>query len=89
MFGAAIGSCEQRIFPIQRDGTDRTFDGVVVEFDTAIVDEARQALPARESVADGLGEFALLQTSSHPSSHMNAVTTSPMLDMLPSKYERL
>ena len=29
------------------------------------------------------------QTSSHPSSHMNAVTTSPMLDMLPSKYERL
>ena len=46
MLGAAIGACEQRIFPVERDRTDRTFDGVVVELDTAIIDEARQTLPA-------------------------------------------
>jgi hypothetical protein len=44
MFGAAIGACEQRIFPVERDGTDGAFDGVVVEFDATVVDEARQAL---------------------------------------------
>lgn len=33
---------------------------VVVELDTAIVDEARRALPARQRVSDSLGEFALL-----------------------------
>ena len=60
MFGAAIGACEQRIFPAERDGTDGAFDGVVVEFDATVVDEARQALPAREGIADCLGEPALL-----------------------------
>ncbi len=47
MLGAAIGTCEQRIFTIERDGTDRSFDGVVVEFDAAVVDEAGQSFPAR------------------------------------------
>ena len=45
---------------MHRDGADRAFDGVVVELDAAIVDEARQAFPARQGVADGFGEFALL-----------------------------
>lgn len=46
MFGAAVGACEQRIFTVQRDRTDRALDGVIVELDTAIIDEARQAIPA-------------------------------------------
>lgn len=46
---------EHRIFPVQRDRTDRALDGVVVELDTAIVDEARQPLPARERITDGSG----------------------------------
>ena len=60
MFGAAIRACEQSIFPVERDGADGALDGVVVEFDAAIVDEARQAFPAQQDVADGFGEFALL-----------------------------
>lgn len=60
VLGAAVGACEQRIFSVERDRTDRTLDSVVVELDTAIIDEARQALPARERIADGLGELALL-----------------------------
>lgn len=39
---------------------DRSFDRVVVQFDAAVVDEARQAFPARQGIADGLGELALL-----------------------------
>jgi hypothetical protein len=47
-------------FPIERHRTDGAFDGVVVELDATIIDEARQALPARQRVADGVGEPALL-----------------------------
>ena len=43
VFGATIRTCEQCILPIKRDGADGAFDGVVVELDAAIVDEARQA----------------------------------------------
>src|SRR5437879_13350933 len=60
MLGAAVRTCEQCIFPVERDGTDGALDGVVVEFDAAVVDEARQTFPARQGVTDGLGELALL-----------------------------
>ena len=60
MLGAAVRTCEQCIFPVERDGADGALDGVVVEFDEAIVDEARQAFPARQGVTDGFGELALL-----------------------------
>jgi hypothetical protein len=46
VLAGTIRACEQRIFPFERDGTDRTFDDVVVEFDTAIIDKARQTFPA-------------------------------------------
>ena len=45
MLGTAIGAGEQRIFPVERNRTDRTTN-VVVEFDTAIIDKARQTFPA-------------------------------------------
>ena len=47
MFGAAVRTSEQGIFPVERDGANGAFDGVVVEFDAAIADKARQAFPAR------------------------------------------
>jgi hypothetical protein len=46
MLGAAIRASEQRIFPIERDGADRSFDGIVVDLDVAVIDEARQAFPS-------------------------------------------
>jgi hypothetical protein len=49
VLGTAVGACEQRIFPIERDGTDRALGGVVVELDTAIIDEARQTLPGESA----------------------------------------
>lgn len=53
MLGAAIKTSEQCILPIERNWADGSFDDVVVEFDAAVVDEARQALPARQGVANG------------------------------------
>ena len=47
MFGAAVGASEQCILPIERNWADGAFDDVVIEFDAAVVDEAREALPSR------------------------------------------
>jgi hypothetical protein len=46
------------VFAPERDGPDGALDRVVVEFDTAVIEEAREGWPAREGVADGLGEGA-------------------------------
>jgi hypothetical protein len=60
MLGAAVRTPEQCILSVERDRADRAFNGVVVELDAAVIEEARQAFPARQGVADGLGQFALL-----------------------------
>jgi hypothetical protein len=60
MLGAAVRPREQRILSVERDGTDGAFDSVVVDLDAAIVDEARQAFPARQGITNGFGELALL-----------------------------
>src|SRR5690242_2061720 len=64
MFGTAVGSGKQCVFATELDASDRSFDRVVVEFDSAVIDEARQALPARERVTDGVGELNLLADQS-------------------------
>ena len=46
------------VFALERDGPDGALDRVVVEFDTAVIEEAGEGWPARERVADGLGEGA-------------------------------
>ncbi len=48
VLSSAVGACEERIFPGEGDRTHGTFDGAVVELDTAVV-PARyrpQAAPA-------------------------------------------
>ena len=37
----AVATCEQMIFSAKRDGTDPAFDGIGVEFNTAVTEEAR------------------------------------------------
>ncbi len=59
MIAAVVRPGEQGILAIQRERTDGTLDRVAVEFDPAIVEEAGQPLPARERIADRLGERAL------------------------------
>src|SRR5579863_5534959 len=45
---------------VERDGADGALDGVVVDFDPAIIEEEAETGPARQCVADCLGEFGLL-----------------------------
>ena len=45
---------EQRIFAIEGDRADCSFDRVGADLDAAVVEEAGQTLPARERVADRL-----------------------------------
>jgi hypothetical protein len=46
MPGAAFGACEEGIFPVERYGTDRALDGIAVDLDAAVVDEAGKAFRA-------------------------------------------
>ena len=60
VLGAAIGTSEESVFSIERNGADRALDDIGVDLDTSVVDEARQSVPARERVADRLGQLGLL-----------------------------
>ena len=55
---AAIGASEHMILSPERDGSDGALDGVVVELDATIIEEAAQRRPACERVTDGLGQPA-------------------------------
>jgi len=59
VLGAAVGACEERIFPVEDDRTDGAFEGLLSSLDTAVIKEARSP-SARERIADGVGELALL-----------------------------
>jgi len=48
-----VGTCEQVVFPAQRDYAQRPFRGVVVDFQTTIVTVTRQRRPQRQCIADG------------------------------------
>src|SRR5437764_1703752 len=53
---ATIGAGEQMVLTPQRDGSDRAFDGIVVELDTAVVQEMTEGRPAGKGVTDRVGE---------------------------------
>jgi hypothetical protein len=55
---AAVGSGEQVVLAAEGDGADGAFDGVVVEFDAAVIEESGERWPARERITNGLGERA-------------------------------
>ena len=64
MLAAAVRASEECVFSVQSDRPDRAFDDVGVDLDTAVVEEAGQALPARERIADCFSEFCLLTDQS-------------------------
>ena len=56
---ALVGPGEQMVLAPERDGPHGALDDVVVDFDAAVVEIAGQARPARERVADRLGELSI------------------------------
>lgn len=55
---ATFAAGEQVGLAAKRDGTDCALDRIGVELDAAVVQEARQAVPARERIADRFSESA-------------------------------
>jgi len=51
-----IGAGEEVVLAAEGQGADGAFGGVVVDGKTAVIEEAGEFGPARERVADGLGE---------------------------------
>jgi hypothetical protein len=44
----------------KRDGSERSFDGIVVDLDASVIDEADQAFSARQGVSDQRAKLAFL-----------------------------
>src|SRR6266436_3798587 len=51
----AVRPREQMVFAPERDGPDGALDGVVVEFDAAVIEESGEGWPARERMASARG----------------------------------
>ena len=54
---AAVGTGEERVLPVQRDWADATFDHIGIDLDAAVAHEAGETNPARQRIADCLGEL--------------------------------
>jgi hypothetical protein len=52
VFAAAVGAGEERVLAAERNRADRSFDRVGVDLDPAVVEEAGEAFPARERIAE-------------------------------------
>jgi hypothetical protein len=50
---------EERIFSIQNDGPDASFDDVGIELDAAVVEETGEPLPMMLGVADSVRDRRL------------------------------
>ena len=60
ILGPAVRAGEESIFAIEGNGSDCALDDIGVDLDAPVVDKARQAVPARQRIADRLGELGLL-----------------------------
>lgn len=52
VLGSGVMTCEECILSVQRDGADGAFDGVVVDLDAAIGEEAAKALAVFRDVGE-------------------------------------
>ena len=58
---AGVRTTKEIVLPAKCHRPQRALGGVVIDFDTPIRDVARQRGPAREHIADRLGEFGFLR----------------------------
>src|SRR3546814_9520012 len=84
-------ACEQGIFPLKGNGPDRPLDGVIIELDPSIVEEADEAFPVVEGVPNGLGRVgASGQLGQHllaPRQHISSEEhTSELTSLMRTSY---
>ena len=53
---ATVASGKEMVLAPERHRADRTFDRIGIEFNAAVMQEAGQTFPARERIADRLGQ---------------------------------
>ncbi len=56
VLSTVIGSGEERVLAVECDRPHRPFDRVRIELDVAVVDEQHKPIPARQHIADRLGD---------------------------------
>jgi hypothetical protein len=60
MLGAAVRAGEECIFAIESERADGTLDRIGIDLDTSVFEEEAEPGPAREGIADRLGELGFL-----------------------------
>ncbi len=77
MFAAAVRASEQGVLAVERDWADSALDDVGIDLDAAVGNEARQPVPTRQRISDGLREFGLLanqtKLGAQPGSNSSAI----------------
>ena len=58
IIAAFIRAGEERVFAVEGERPDAALDGVAIEVDTPVVDEALETIPPGDRIADRLAEFA-------------------------------
>src|SRR4051794_17380608 len=56
VFCPFVAASEQSIFSVESERAHALLDGIGVDLDAAVVEEAQQPIPLIEAVADGLGD---------------------------------
>jgi hypothetical protein len=61
---ARVGAREQEILAAQSHAAKRPLSGVVINFDSSVIDESGERYPARQRIANGHGKLRLLRHAS-------------------------
>ena len=56
VFSTGVMTCEEGVLAVQGDGADRAFDGIVVDLDTPISQEAAEAVAVFGDVGQRLAQ---------------------------------
>ena len=56
VFRSFVAAGKQSIFSVQSNRANAALDGIGVDLDAAVVEEARQPIPMVEAISDGLGD---------------------------------
>ena len=59
VFGPGVVACKEGVLAVQGDGADGAFDGVVVDLDAAIVEEAAKAVAVFSDVGERFAQWGL------------------------------
>jgi hypothetical protein len=63
---AVVGACEKRVLAVERQRPDAALDGVGIQFDASVVEEAAEPVPVAQCIANSLGEATFAADLAEP-----------------------